>query len=130
MSIVFFVMALLFVALLAIAARALLAVWIYKDAERRGMNPILCCLLIIFTSSIIVMIVYLIVKKPSLEPKKGMGLLITGCILTGLSFIFSIFATIGLITSFIYEIENNPNFDGGYDYYDDFNGEHDSGYDF
>lgn len=131
MSILFFSIGLLFVSLISLAARAVLAIWIYKDAERRGMNPILWCLLVIFTSAIIVLLVYLFAKKPSLEPKKGLGLLITGCILTGLSFILSIFMLFGLFGSFLYEIQHNPDvYDNNYELYDDeFDGD-DSGYEF
>ncbi|WP_246215534.1 peptidase [Listeria valentina] len=132
MGILFFSFGLLFVGLMSLAARAVLAIWIYKDAERRGMNPVLWCLLVIFTSAIIVLLVYLFAKKPSLEPKRGIGLLITGCILTGLSFILSIFVVLGLFGSFLYEIQHDPDtYDKNYEFYDEdgFDSD-DSGYEF
>ncbi len=120
------IVGLLVVSLLSIAARAIIAVWIYKDAERRGMNSLLWCLLIVFTSVIIVLLVYLFVKKPSFEPKKGLGLLISGCVMTGISFVLGIFVMIGFFGVVINELDNGYYYDN-YDMHDDM---HDDMYDY
>ncbi|WP_088825326.1 peptidase [Listeria goaensis] len=130
-----FTIGLSFLALVSLAARAIVAVWIYKDAERRGMNSLLWCLLIVFTSVIIVLLVYLFVKKPSFEPKKGLGLLITGCVMTGISFVLSIFVIIGFFGMFGMMMDG---FDDGYNYdydmhdnmFDDYDYDYDDEYDF
>lgn len=127
-----FIIGIFFLALVSLAARAMLAFWIYKDAERRGMNSLLWCLLIVFTSVIIVLLVYLFVKKPSFEPKKGLGLLIAGCVMTGLSFVLSIFVGIGFFTSIIYELDNGL-YDDGYNMHDEMDDhmyDYDEEYDF
>ncbi|WP_099224658.1 peptidase [Listeria costaricensis] len=80
----------IFAGLLSLAARAVMAIWIYRDAENRGMSGIMWCLLTIFTSVIIVFIIYMLVKKPSFEPGNGKGLMITGIVLTAVSFILTI----------------------------------------
>ncbi|WP_163651851.1 peptidase [Listeria sp. PSOL-1] len=109
-------------AVFGIAGRVLLAIWIYKDAESRNMNAALWCLLIAFTSVIIVMIVYFIIKKPAFEDKKRLGLLISGCILTVITFILSIVFFVTFVFGIIQSFEdgswydNQENIMDGYDF--------------
>ncbi|MBC1376230.1 hypothetical protein HCB45_10710 [Listeria sp. FSL L7-0091] len=75
---VFFPIFLIFAMFLGLAAKALLAVWIYKDAEQRGMNAVLWCLLMIFINVIIILAIYLIVRTKGEVMRKNLGLLISG----------------------------------------------------
>ncbi|MBM5642016.1 hypothetical protein [Listeria innocua] len=75
---VFFPIFLIFAMFLGLAAKVLLAIWIYKDAEQRGMNAILWCLLMIFINVIIILVIYLIVRTKGEVMRKNLGLLISG----------------------------------------------------
>lgn len=70
MGMIAFLPIFLFCDVLGLAAKALLAIWIYKDAEQRGMNAVLWCLLMVFINVIIILVIYLIVRnKGSHEAK-------------------------------------------------------------
>ncbi|EEJ0013621.1 hypothetical protein G9U64_001482 [Listeria innocua] len=75
---VFFPIFLIFAMFLGLAAKVLLAIWIYKDAEQRGMNAILWCLLMIFINVIIILVIYLIVRTKGEVMRKNLGLFISG----------------------------------------------------
>jgi TctA family transporter len=45
----------------------LLCIWVYKDAERRGMNAVLW-LIVVLISGIIGFIIYLVVRKEGVAP--------------------------------------------------------------
>ncbi|HAK1429343.1 TPA: hypothetical protein H1096_003079, partial [Listeria monocytogenes] len=68
----------IFAIFLGLAAKVLLAIWIYKDAEQRGMNAILWCLLMVFINVIIILVIYLIVRNKGEVMKQNLGLLISG----------------------------------------------------
>ncbi|EFS01290.1 conserved hypothetical protein, partial [Listeria seeligeri FSL N1-067] len=78
MGVAVLVIFLTFAMLLSLASKALLAIWIYKDAEQRGMNAILWCLLMIFVSVFIILVIYLIIRRKGEVMKKNLGLLISG----------------------------------------------------
>jgi hypothetical protein len=54
--------------LIPIIITIFIAIWVYKDAESRGMSGILWALVAIFVPYFIGLIIYLVVRKPKLPP--------------------------------------------------------------
>ncbi|MCQ69360.1 hypothetical protein CPD17_11215, partial [Listeria monocytogenes] len=82
----------IFAMFLGLAAKALLAIWIYKDAEQRGMNAVLWCLLMVFINVIIILVIYLIVRNKGEVMKQNLGLLISGIGIAVLNTLMAIIA--------------------------------------
>ncbi|EDN9679004.1 hypothetical protein GI233_10960 [Listeria monocytogenes] len=111
----------IFAMFLGLAAKALLAIWIYKDAEQRGMNAVLWCLLMVFINVIIILVIviYLIVRNKGEVMKQNLGLLISGIGIAVLNTLMAIIAFIFII-SFAVSDGGMHNMMDGYNYdYDD-----------
>ncbi|WP_239257159.1 peptidase [Listeria ilorinensis] len=126
----FSIVFMIFAGLLSLAARAIMAIWIYRDAENRGMSGIMWCLLTIFTSVIIVFIIYMLVKKPSFEPGRGKGMMITGIVLTAVSFILTIVMFFMMIFGIVSMDSYYYDYDYDYDMHDNMMEDYDYNYDF
>ncbi|MBC1542897.1 hypothetical protein [Listeria cossartiae] len=107
-------------AVLGLAAKVLLAIWVYKDADQRGMNAILWCLLMVFINVIIILVIYLIVRTKGEVIKRNLGLLISGIIVAVVNTIIAIFAVIFLVFFAITD-DGMYNMMNGYDYDYDYN---------
>ncbi|WP_260479558.1 hypothetical protein [Listeria cossartiae] len=110
----------IFGAVLGLAAKVLLAIWVYKDADQRGMNAILWCLLMVFINVIIILVIYLIVRTKGEVIKRNLGLLISGIIVAVVNTIIAIFAVIFLVFFAITD-DGMYNMMNGYDYDYDYN---------
>ncbi|WP_260479812.1 hypothetical protein [Listeria cossartiae] len=110
----------IFGAILGLAAKVLLAIWVYKDADQRGMNAILWCLLMVFINVIIILVIYLIVRTKGEVIKRNLGLLISGIIVAVVNTIIAIFAVIFLVFFAITD-DGMYNMMNGYDYDYDYN---------
>ncbi|EAC9890277.1 hypothetical protein RA069_001295 [Listeria monocytogenes] len=117
----------IFAMLLGLAAKVLLAIWVYKDAEQRGMNAILWCLLMVFINVIIILVIYLIVRTKGEVMKRNLGLLISGIGIAVLNTLIAIIAFIFLIF-FAVNDGGMHNMMDGYDY--DYNYDYDDGYEY
>ncbi|EAV9810628.1 hypothetical protein FFC14_02910 [Listeria monocytogenes] len=117
----------IFAMLLGLAAKALLAIWVYKDAEQRGMNAILWCLLMVFINVIIILVIYLIVRTKGEVMKQNLGLLISGIGIAVLNTLIAIIAFIFLIF-FAVNDGGMHNMMDGYNY--DYNYDYDDGYEY
>ncbi|MBF2664066.1 hypothetical protein [Listeria seeligeri] len=124
MGVAVMVIFLIFAMLLGLAAKALLAIWIYKDAEQRGMNAILWCLLMIFVSVFIILVIYLIIRRKGEVMNRNLGLLISGLGVAVVNTVIVIFCMIGLIFSFT-SGNGMHNMMDSYNYYDDYNYDYD-----
>lgn len=116
---VLFPILIIFVMILSLAAKALLAIWVYKDAEQRGMNAILWCLLMVFINVFIILVIYLIVRRKGEVMKKNLGLLISGI---GVAVVNTLLAIICFV-SLMFFIANDGgmhNMMDGYNYDDDY----------
>ncbi|MBC1442837.1 hypothetical protein IA829_03980 [Listeria seeligeri] len=120
MGVAVLVIFLIFAMLLSLASKALLAIWIYKDAEQRGMNAILWCLLMIFVSVFIILVIYLIIRRKGEVMKKNLGLLISGLGVAVLNTIIVVVCVVGLIFS-IANDNGMHNMMDGYNYDDSYN---------
>ncbi|WP_271004765.1 hypothetical protein [Listeria seeligeri] len=120
MGVAVIVIFLIFTMLLGLAAKALLAIWIYKDAEQRGMNAILWCLLMVFVSVFIILVIYLIIRRKGEVMKKNLGLLISGLGVAVVNTVIVIFCMVGLIFSFASDTGMHNMMDG-YNYDDSYN---------
>ncbi|MBC6296149.1 hypothetical protein HCJ45_03340 [Listeria sp. FSL L7-1517] len=124
---VLFPILIIFVMILSLAAKALLAIWVYKDAEQRGMNAILWCLLMVFINVFIILVIYLIVRRKGEVMKKNLGLLISGI---GVAVVNTLLAIICFV-SLMFFIANDGgmhNMMDGYNYEDDYH--YDDSYDY
>lgn len=117
----------IFAMFLGLAAKVLLAIWVYKDAEQRGMNAILWCLLMVFINVIIILVIYLIVRTKGEVMKQNLGLLISGIGIAVLNTLIAIIAFIFLIF-FAVNDGGMHNMMDGYDY--DYNYDYDDGYEY
>ncbi|HAA6135752.1 TPA_asm: hypothetical protein GGB68_13260 [Listeria monocytogenes] len=117
----------IFAMLLGLAAKVLLAIWVYKDAEQRGMNAILWCLLMVFINVIIILVIYLIVRTKGEVMKRNLGLLISGIGIAVLNTLIAIIAFIFLIF-FAVNDGGMHNMMDGYNY--DYNYDYDDGYEY
>ncbi|MBC1568101.1 hypothetical protein HCJ71_00845 [Listeria sp. FSL L7-0478] len=113
----------IFGAILGLAAKVLLAIWVYKDADQRGMNAILWCLLMVFINVIIILVIYLIVRTKGEVIKRNLGLLISGIIVAVVNTIIAIFAVIFLLYFAVtddgmYDMMNGYDYDYNYNYDD------------
>ncbi|MBC1548082.1 hypothetical protein HCJ27_13325 [Listeria sp. FSL L7-1435] len=113
----------IFGAILGLAAKVLLAIWVYKDADQRGMNAILWCLLMVFINVIIILVIYLIVRTKGEVIKRNLGLLISGIIVAVVNTIIAIFAVIFLVFFAVtddgmYDMMNGYDYDYNYNYDD------------
>ncbi|EAD3475609.1 hypothetical protein IZR06_002461 [Listeria monocytogenes] len=117
----------IFAMLLGLAAKVLLAIWVYKDAEQRGMNAILWCLLMVFINVIIILVIYLIVRTKGEVMKQNLGLLISGIGIAVLNTLIAIVAFIFLIF-FAVNDGGMHNMMDGYNY--DYNYDYDDGYEY
>lgn len=117
----------IFSMLLGLAAKVLLAIWVYKDAEQRGMNAILWCLLMVFINVIIILVIYLIVRTKGEVMKQNLGLLISGIGIAVLNTLIAIIAFIFLIF-FAVNDGGMHNMMDGYNY--DYNYDYDDGYEY
>ncbi|EAC6873178.1 hypothetical protein IIE63_002634 [Listeria monocytogenes] len=113
----------IFAMFLGLAAKVLLAIWIYKDAEQRGMNAILWCLLMVFINVIIILVIYLIVRTKGEVMKQNLGLLISGIGIAVLNTLIAIIAFIFLIffaanDGGMHNMMDGYNYDYNYDYDD------------
>ncbi|HAO6145447.1 TPA: hypothetical protein IQB31_002416 [Listeria monocytogenes] len=113
----------IFAIFLGLAAKVLLAIWIYKDAEQRGMNAILWCLLMVFINVIIILVIYLIVRNKGEVMKQNLGLLISGIGIAVLN-------TLMAIMAFIFIIFFAVNDGGMYNMMDGYNYDYDDGYEY
>lgn len=120
MGVAVLVIFLIFAMLLSLASKALLAIWIYKDAEQRGMNAILWCLLMIFVSVFIILVIYLIIRRKGEVMKKNLGLLISGLGVAVVNTIIVIVCVVGMIFS-IASDNGMHNMMDGYNYDDSYN---------
>lgn len=120
MGVAVIVIFLIFTMLLGLVAKALLAIWIYKDAEQRGMNAILWCLLMVFVSVFIILVIYLIIRRKGEVMKKNLGLLISGLGVAVVNTVIVIFCMVGLIFSFASD-NGMHNMMDGYNYDDSYN---------
>ncbi|MBC1395821.1 hypothetical protein HB785_06380 [Listeria welshimeri] len=125
--VMFFPILMIFSLMLGLAAKALLAIWVYKDAEQRGMNAILWCLLMVFVNVLIILVIYLIVRTKGEVMKKNLGLLFGGlgvavvntfiAIIVFIIIIFSIASGGGMHNMMDgYNYDDNYNYDDSYDY--------------
>lgn len=126
--VMFFPILMIFSLMLGLAAKALLAIWVYKDAEQRGMNAILWCLLMVFVNVLIILVIYLIVRTKGEVMKKNLGLLFGGlgvavvntfiAIIVFIIIIFSIASGGGGMHNMMdgYNYDDNYNYDDSYDY--------------
>ncbi|MBC1482724.1 hypothetical protein HCJ52_08905 [Listeria sp. FSL L7-1485] len=128
---VLFPILIIFVMILSLAAKALLAIWVYKDAEQRGMNAILWCLLMVFVNVFIILVIYLIVRRKGEVMKKNLGLLISGIGIAVVNTLLVIICFVGLIFFIAndggmhnmmdgYNYDDDYHFDDSYDYDEDF----------
>lgn len=117
----------IFAMFLGLAAKVLLAIWVYKDAEQRGMNAILWCLLMVFINVIIILVIYLIVRTKGEVMKQNLGLLISGIGIAVLNTLIAIIAFIFLIF-FAVNDGGMHNMMDGYNY--DYNYDYDDGYEY
>ncbi|EAG3841552.1 hypothetical protein FZ069_00945 [Listeria monocytogenes] len=117
----------IFAMLLGLAAKVLLAIWVYKDAEQRGMNAILWCLLMVFINVIIILVIYLIIRTKGEVMKQNLGLLISGIGIAVLNTLIAIIAFIFLIF-FAVNDGGMHNMMDGYNY--DYNYDYDDGYEY
>ncbi|HAA4872942.1 TPA_asm: hypothetical protein GEU19_10610 [Listeria monocytogenes] len=113
----------IFAIFLRLAAKVLLAIWIYKDAEQRGMNAILWCLLMVFINVIIILVIYLIVRNKGEVMKQNLGLLISGIGIAVLN-------TLMAIMAFIFIIFFAVNDGGMHNMMDGYNYDYDDGYEY
>ncbi|MBC1768994.1 hypothetical protein HCA16_00290 [Listeria welshimeri] len=125
--VMFFPILMIFSLMLGLAAKALLAIWVYKDAEQRGMNAILWCLLMVFVNVLIILVIYLIVRTKGEVMKKNLGLLFGGlgvavvntfiAIIVFIIIIFSIASGGGGMHNMMdsYNYDDNYNYDDSYD---------------
>lgn len=126
--VMFFPILMIFSLMLGLAAKALLAIWVYKDAEQRGMNAILWCLLMVFVNVLIILVIYLIVRTKGEVMKKNLGLLFGGlgvavvntfiAIIVFIIIIFSVASGGGEMHNMMdgYNYDDNYNYDDSYDY--------------
>ncbi|EAD1479652.1 hypothetical protein R1P62_000186 [Listeria monocytogenes] len=113
----------IFAMFLGLAAKALLAIWIYKDAEQRGMNAVLWCLLMVFINVIIILVIYLIVRNKGEVMKQNLGLLISGI---GIAVLNTLMAIIAFIFIIFFAVS-----DGGmHNMMDGYNYDYDDGYEY
>ncbi|EHP8494529.1 hypothetical protein KP895_000172 [Listeria monocytogenes] len=117
----------IFAMLLGLAAKVLLAIWVYKDAEQRGMNAILWCLLMVFINVIIILVIYLIVRTKGEVMKQNLGLLISGI---GIAVFNTLIAIIAFIFLIFFAVNDGGmhNMMDGYNY--DYNYDYDDGYEY
>ncbi|HHW4444662.1 TPA: hypothetical protein ACUWRH_002495 [Listeria monocytogenes] len=111
----------IFAMFLGLAAKALLAIWIYKDAEQRGMNAVLWCLLMVFINVIIILVIYLIVRNKGEVMKQNLGLLISG---------IAVLNTLMAIIAFIFIISFAVSDGGMHNMMDGYNYDYDDGYEY
>ncbi|MBF2622580.1 hypothetical protein [Listeria welshimeri] len=126
--VMFFPILMIFSLMLGLAAKALLAIWVYKDAEQRGMNAILWCLLMVFVNVLIILVIYLIVRTKGEVMKKNLGLLFGGLGVAVVNTFIAIIVFIIIIISVAsggggmhnmmdgYNYDDNYNYDDSYDY--------------
>ncbi|AHI54945.1 hypothetical protein ACP0AK_11810 [Listeria ivanovii] len=128
---VLFPIFLIFATILGLAAKALLAIWVYKDAEQRGMNAILWCILMVFVNVFIILVIYLIIRRKGEVMKSNLGLLISGIGVAVVNTMIVIICLVGFIffvanDGGMHNMMDGHNYDDGYNYDDSYDYDTDS----